>query len=84
MIDGVIKLSLQQGLLHMEQYKSDAERQMAWTKKGKKYKTKYFAALKGLYGEANAKDGENNTERSSPNRGLRTNPFGDVVGQDGD
>lgn len=39
-------------MLYVEQWQRDLEKKYEWCKKGKTYRTKYFGALKELYGEA--------------------------------
>ncbi len=46
--------------------KHEVEKQYEWSKKGKKYKTKYFGALKDLYGSVqNDKDSHKATDRTT-------------------
>jgi hypothetical protein len=53
---------------------SELEAQYAWQRKGKKYKTKYFAALGQLFGDE-SHDKECQVETNS-HRGSRTDQAG--------
>lgn len=63
----------------------ELEKQYAWVKKGKKYKTKYFAALGQLFGSV--KDDEKSKEQGgverSSNRGDGSDQIGDMVAEIG-
>ena len=50
----------------------------AWTRRGKKYKSKTFDALRQLYSK------EANDEKGHSDRGSGTNDSGDVVKEAGD
>lgn len=59
--------------------KIELEKQYEWSKKGKKYRTKYFGALKSLYG-AVKDDKECQGECDTYGRNG-TDPIRDVVGE---
>lgn len=62
----------------MEHWKTEVEKQYEWQRKGKKYKTKYFGALKELYGRA-AHDKECQVEGSFTNGKTGTDNVCGVV-----
>lgn len=59
----------------------ELKKQYEWSKKGKRYRTKYLDTLGQLFGEL-----ENDKERQSESttvRGSRADSFGDVVNKTG-
>ncbi len=65
----------------MERVK-ELEAQNAWSKKGKKYKTSYFSALKSLYGDLNGKDSQ--VEGSDTNGSRGSDPASCLADKAGD
>lgn len=59
----------------------DIEKQYEWSKKGKKYRTRYLDELKKLYNEV--KHDKDCQQRSDTNRAARTDSFCGVVEEAG-
>lgn len=66
----------------MKHWKSEVEQQYEWSKKGKAYKTKYFGALKELYGAAQH-DKDSQVEGGFTNGSTRTDIVCGVVKKTG-
>jgi hypothetical protein len=56
----------------------DVEEKVPFERRSKRYRTKYFAALKELMGEANDTECQSDTNGSP-----RTDPIGNLVGENG-